>query len=134
MSASKSLATLEDGGRKLRPRQGLAVEAGSRSRGRIFLFPDRIAVANPGRLPNTLVPEDLYAGCQPVRRNQMLAGFLRDFTSPLTQRAYMEARGEGFLTLLRECRQIGARRPDLSMVGDSVRLEIYAARPVTSSA
>jgi predicted HTH transcriptional regulator len=98
---------------------------------RVFLFPDRIAVANPGRLPNTLVPEDLYAGCQPVRRNQMLAGFLRDFASPLTQRAYMEARGEGFLTLLRECRELGARRPELATVGDSVRLEIFAARPVT---
>ncbi|MCP3961689.1 MAG: hypothetical protein GY719_27935 [bacterium] len=101
---------------------------------RVFLFPDRIVVASPGRLPNTLTPEDLYAGCQPVRRNQMLAGFLRDYTSPLTQRAYMEARGEGFLTLLRECREIGARRPELTTVGDSLRLEIFAARPVTSAA
>ncbi len=95
---------------------------------RVFLFPDRIAIASPGRLPNTLVPEDLYAGCQPVRRNQMLAGFLRDYTSPLTLRAYMEARGEGFLTLLRECREIGARRPELTTVGDSLRLEIFAVQ------
>ncbi len=95
---------------------------------RVFLFPDRISIASPGRLPNTLVPEDLYAGCQPVRRNQMLAGFLRDYTSPLTQRAYMEARGEGFLTLLRECRDVGAARPELTTVGDSLRLEIFAAR------
>lgn len=100
---------------------------------RVFLFPDRITISSPGRLPNTLTPEDLYAGCQPVRRNQMLAGFLRDYTSPLTQRAYMEARGEGFLTLLRECRKIGARRPELTTVGDSVRLEIFAARPSPST-
>lgn len=95
---------------------------------RVFLFPDRILISSPGRLPNSLVPDDLYAGCQPVRRNQMLAGFLRDFTSSLTQRAYMEARGEGFLTLLRECREIGAKRPELTTVGDSLRLEIFAAR------
>ncbi len=95
---------------------------------RVFLFPDRIEISSPGRLPNTLVPEDLFAGCQPVRRNQMLAGFLRDYTSPLTQRAYMEARGEGFLTLVRECRQLGARAPELTMVGDSLRLTIFAAR------
>jgi predicted HTH transcriptional regulator len=100
---------------------------------RVFLFPDRIVIASPGRLPNTLTPEDLYAGCQPVRRNQMLAGFLRDYTSPLTQRAYMEARGEGILTLLRECREIGARRPELTTVGDSLRLEIFAARPVATT-
>ena len=64
---------------------------------RVFVFDDRIEISNPGKLHNTLTPEDLFAGCQPVRRNQMLAGFLRDYTSPFTERAYMEARGEGFL-------------------------------------
>jgi len=95
---------------------------------RVFLFPDRIEIASPGRLPNTLTPEDLFAGCQPVRRNQMLAGFLRDYTSPLTQRAYMEARGEGFLKLVRECREVGAPEPKLEVVGDGLRLMIYSAQ------
>ena len=98
---------------------------------RVFLFSDRIMISSPGHLPNSLTPEDLYAGCQPVRRNQMLAGFLRDYTSPLTERSYMEARGEGFLKLVRECEAIGAPRPRLTTVGDSLCLEIFAAYPVT---
>jgi len=93
---------------------------------RVFLFPDRIEISSPGRLPNTLTPADLFAGCQPVRRNQMLAGFLRDYTSPLTQRSYMEARGEGFLTMVRECQKIAGRPPALEVIGDSVRLTIFA--------
>jgi len=97
---------------------------------RLFLFPDRIEISSPGRLPNTLTPADLFAGCQPIRRNQMLAGFLRDYTSPLTQRSYMEARGEGFLAMVRECQKVSGRRPALDVIGDSVRLTIFAAAPV----
>jgi ATP-dependent DNA helicase RecG len=37
-----------------------------------------VLIRNPGGLHNTLTEENLYAGCQPVRRNQILAGFLRD--------------------------------------------------------
>ncbi len=94
---------------------------------RVFLFGDRIEVSNPGKLHNTLTPGDLFAGCQPVRRNQMLAGFLRHFQSPLTGVAYMEGRGEGFLTMVRECERTSGRKPDLKVVGDSVRLTIFAA-------
>jgi predicted HTH transcriptional regulator len=95
---------------------------------RVFLFPDRVEVSSPGGLPNTLTPGDLFAGCQPIRRNQMLAGFLRDYTSPVTGRAYMEARGEGFLAMVRECERVAGRRPDITVIGDSVRLTIFARR------
>jgi predicted HTH transcriptional regulator len=94
---------------------------------RVFLFPDRIEISNPGGLHNTLKPSDLFAGCQPVRRNQMLAGFLRDYISPVTQRSYMEGRGEGFLTMVRECKKISNRLPELEIIGDSVKLTIWAA-------
>jgi ATP-dependent DNA helicase RecG len=94
---------------------------------RLFIFPDRIEISNPGRLHNTLQPADLFAGCQPVRRNQMLAGFLREYVSPITQRSYMEGRGEGFLTMVRECERISGKRPDLEIIGDSVRLTIWGA-------
>lgn len=90
------------------------------------MFPERIEISNPGGLHNTLVPEDLYAGCQPYRRNQLLAGFLRDFVSPVTDRSYMEARGEGFLMLVRESERVSGRRPLLEQVGDAVRLTIYS--------
>jgi predicted HTH transcriptional regulator len=94
---------------------------------RLFIFPDRIEISNPGRLHNTLTPSDLFAGCQPVRRNQMLAGFLRDYISPITRRSYMEGRGEGFLTMVRECKKISNRLPRLEIIGDSVKLTIWAA-------
>lgn len=94
---------------------------------RLFIFPDRIEISNPGRLHNTLSPSDLFAGCQPVRRNQMLAGFLRDYISPITQRSYMEGRGEGFLTMVRECKKISNRLPQLEIIGDSVKLTIWSA-------
>ena len=93
---------------------------------RVFLFDDRIEISNPGKLHNTLSPEDLFAGCQPVRRNQMLAGFLRDYQSPVTGKAYMEMRGEGFLAMVRECERFSGRKPDLAVIGDSVKVTIYS--------
>jgi predicted HTH transcriptional regulator len=93
---------------------------------RVFLFPDRIEIWNPGSLHNTLTTEDLYRGCQPIRRNQLLAGFMRDYTSPVSGRSYMESRGEGFLALVRESERVSGRRPELSVQGQAVRLTIYA--------
>jgi predicted HTH transcriptional regulator len=98
---------------------------------RVYLFPDRIEIWNPGVLHNTLTEEDLYRGCQPIRRNQLLAGFLRDFVSPLTGRSYMEARGEGFLNLVRESERVSGRRPDLQVQGQAVHLTIYSGPPAS---
>lgn len=97
---------------------------------RVFIFPDRVEIWNPGGLHNTLTTEDLYRGCQPIRRNQLLAGFMRDYVSPLTDRSYMESRGEGFLTLIRESEKVSGLRPDLQVQGQAVRLTIYAAPPL----
>ncbi len=94
----------------------------------IRMFPDRIEFQNPGALYNTLTIENLYAGCQPVRRNQLLAGFMRDYKSALTGRSYMEARGEGFLNLVRDSLRLSGRRPELEQIGEATRLTIYAAR------
>jgi len=74
---------------------------------RVLVFDDRIEISNPGGLHNTLRPENLFAGAQPYRRNQALAGFLRDYESPITGRALMESRGESFLMLVRETRALG---------------------------
>ena len=94
----------------------------------INMFPDRIVFRNPGSLYNQLTPEMLYAGCQPVRRNQILAGFLRHYVSPVTGGAYMEAIGEGFLNLVRASERLSGRRPLLEDIGTGMRLTIYAAR------
>ena len=94
----------------------------------INMYPDRIVFQNPGLLYNQLTPEMLYAGCQPVRRNQILAGFLRYYVSPVTGGAYMEAIGEGFFNLVRASERLSGRRPLLEDIGSGMRLTIYAAR------
>ena len=94
----------------------------------IRLFPDRIEFRNPGALYNTLTVENLYAGCQPVRRNQLLAGFMRDYRSAVTGGSFMEARGEGFLNLVRDSVALSGRRPELEQIGDATKLTIYAAQ------
>ena len=94
----------------------------------IRLFPDRIEFRNPGALYNTLTVENLYAGCQPVRRNQLLAGFMRDYKSTVTGGSFMEARGEGFLNLVRDSQRLSGRRPELDQIGDAIKLTIHAAQ------
>ena len=95
----------------------------------VTLFPDRLEIRNPGGLHNSLTEENLYAGCQPVRRNQILAGFLRDYESPATGRRYMETRGEGFLTLVNRSIALSGRRPELVNMGGAVKLTLFAAGP-----
>jgi predicted HTH transcriptional regulator len=92
---------------------------------RVYAFDDRVEITNPGRLHNTLTPENLFAGCHPVRRNQMLAAFLFESENPVTGKRYMEMSGAGFRLLLRECSLIGAPMPRLEIVGDSVKLTVY---------
>lgn len=41
--------------------------------------------------------------------------------------AYMESRGEGFLTLVRESERVSGRRPEIRVVGQAVCLTIHAA-------
>ena len=94
----------------------------------IILFPDRIELQNPGALDNPLTIENLYAGCQPARRNQFLAGFMRGYKSTLTGNSYIEGRGEGFLKLVRDSERLSGRRPLLEQMGDATKLTIYAAR------
>ena len=90
-------------------------------------FPHRLEIQNPGGLHNTLTEENLYAGCQPIRRNQQLAGFMRDYESPITGTSFMEARGEGFLNLVRDSIAISGKRPEIKRIGEAVKLTIFAA-------
>ena len=92
------------------------------------MFPDRIEFQNPGALYNTLTIENLYAGCQPARRNQFLTGFMRYYESPVTGSSFLEARGEGFLNLVRDSLRLSGRRPELEQIGEATKLTIYAAQ------
>ena len=52
---------------------------------------------------------------------------MRDYMSPLTGTSYMEARGEGFLNLVRGSQRLSGRRPELEQIGHATKLTIYAA-------
>ena len=92
----------------------------------INVFPDRLEIKNPWGLHNTLKPEDLYAGCQPMRRNQHLSGFFRDFPSPVSGRSLMEAPGVGFLSLVRESKALSGCIPSFESIGQGIKLTIFA--------
>lgn len=94
----------------------------------IRMFPDRIEFQNPGALYNTLTIENLYAGCQPARRNQFITGFMRYYKSPVTGSTFLEGRGEGFLNLVRDSLRLSGQRPELEQIGAATKLTIYAAQ------
>ena len=96
----------------------------------VRIFWNRIEIQSPGGLHNTLTEESLYTGCQPIRRNQLLAGFMRDFPSPITGTSFMEARGEGFLNLVRDSEALSGKKPKIERIGEAVKLTIYAAEEV----
>ena len=93
----------------------------------IRLFPDRIEFQNPGALHYTLTVENLYTGCHPVRRNELLAGFLHAYKSPVTGGSFLQAMGDGFLNLARDSQHLSGRRPELTQIGQATKLTIYAA-------
>ncbi len=99
---------------------------------RVQVFSDRIEVTSPGRLPNSLVPEDLFAGAQPLRRNQVLVGFLTHMPGPWSGRVLMESMGEGFLTMVRESEELSGRRPELRLQTEAVTVIIFAASARTA--
>lgn len=106
--------------------------AGAQIRVQIFL--DRVEVTSPGRLPNSLIPEDLFAGAQPVRRNQVLVGFLADRWLTFSETALMEGMGEGFLTIVRESERLSDRTPELRQHTEAVTVTMFSAAPTFSEA
>jgi predicted HTH transcriptional regulator len=94
---------------------------------RVVILDERIEISNPGGLHNTLRPENLFAGAQPYRRNQALAGFLRDYQSPISGRALMESRGEGFLMLVRETHALGG---EVGLDAQPEAVKLVLKRPV----
>jgi ATP-dependent DNA helicase RecG len=87
---------------------------------RLFVFSDRIEVRSPGRLPNSVVLENIKFGVH-AERNRRIAALL-------TQLGYMSAIGTGVPRLIiRLSRQLSGREPEYSLVGEELRLQIWAA-------
>lgn len=91
----------------------------SGSQVRLFIFDDCIEVRSPGRLPNSVTLENIRLGVH-AERNRAIATLL-------TQLGYMSAIGTGIPRLIiRLSRQLSGREPEFSLVGEEVRVRIWA--------
>ncbi|MFQ5856084.1 MAG: ATP-binding protein [Anaerolineae bacterium] len=91
------------------------------SQTRIFAFADRIEVRSPGRLPNTVTLDNIRVGLH-AARNPVLY-------THLTQMGYMKRVGIGIPTLVRLSRELSGRDPHFELVGEELRLTIWARLP-----
>jgi len=86
---------------------------------RLFVFPNRIEVRSPGRLPNSITLDNIKLGVH-AERNRALATLL-------TQLGYMSAIGTGVPRLImRLSRQLAGRDPEFELVGEELRVRIWA--------
>ena len=91
---------------------------------RLFLFADRLELYSPGKLPNTMTLEEM-----PYRvftRNQLLVNFLSRIPGKRTGRVFLESRGEGVRKILEASEAHSGRRPDYELLGEELRLTIWA--------
>ncbi len=86
---------------------------------RLFVFADRVEVRSPGRLPNSITLDNIRLGVH-AERNRRLATLL-------TQLGYMSAIGTGIPRLIiRLSRLLSAREPEFELVGEELRVRIWA--------
>jgi ATP-dependent DNA helicase RecG len=92
---------------------------------RVFIFSDRLEIRSPGRLPNSVTLENIKLGVH-AERNRRIATLL-------THLGYMSAIGTGIPRLIiRLTRQLSGREPEYSLVGEELRLCVWAAGGPTS--
>ena len=70
------------------------------------VFPDRVEVTSPGRLPNLMTAEAVRAGGGPRSRNEMIANLFVEFQ-------LMEKRGRGWLLMRKAMQKFNGTEPDL---------------------
>ena len=108
------------------------------SRIRLSMFADRIEINSPGGLPNNLAVDTL--AMRQSTRNEALASALGRLPVGTVRgagdrRYFMERRGDGVPTILRETRALSGRLPEYRLIGGSdLFLTIPAAENVPSPA
>ena len=99
---------------------------------RLFIFSDRLELYSPGALANTLTVETLQDN--QATRNELLARLLSEVTTgnelgeQVKRKYLLERRGEGVGIILRESKQLSGRSPVYEMLGEELRLIIFAAK------
>lgn len=82
----------------------------------VSLYPDRLEISNPGGFPGTVTAENVIRHA-PVRRNDLLAGVLRDLGS-------VDRTGRGVKGIFAESLRTGKRCPYFGREATVVRLSI----------
>jgi len=95
---------------------------------RLHMFSDRLVIASPGTLVNTLELDELEL--RQATRNQLIATLLA--RCPVDQHGVerammMDKRGEGVPLIVRESEELSGKRPEYELVGEELQLTIYAA-------
>lgn len=83
---------------------------------RVFFYPDRIEVRNPGLLPPELELEELKRGiARSEPRNPVIATVLRDLPE-----GYMDKMGSGIAFMLKEMQRLGKPEPEFKELGEFI--------------
>jgi len=97
---------------------------------RLHMFSDRLVIASPGALVNTLEVDDLEL--RQATRNQLIATLLARCTinhDQVERAMMMDKRGEGVPLIVRESEELSGKRPEYQLAGEELQLTIYAAVP-----
>lgn len=109
----------------------------SSSKIRLFMFSDRLEIYSPGELANTVTVDTLLYN--QATRNELLARLLsevsidEDMNRQLNRRKFLEMRGEGVKTILRESKALNSREPTYKMHSKELLLTIFAAEPTPAT-
>jgi len=95
---------------------------------RLHMFSDKLVIASPGALVNTMEVDDLELRQAP--RNHLITSLLARCTvdHPTIERnLMMDKRGEGVPVIMDEAKRMGAPRPEYKIIGEELQLTIFAA-------
>ena len=110
-------------------------KAGSKIR--LFMFAERLELYSPGALANTLTVDDLPYN--QATRNEILARLLSEITlndgvgAQVTRRHFLERRGDGVGIILNESKRLSGKTPVYELLGEELRLTIFAAKSLQES-
>ena len=99
---------------------------------RLFIYLDRLELYSPGALANTLTVETLQYN--QATRNELLTRLLSEITTgndmdeEVKRKYLLERRGEGVGIILNESKMLSNRSPVYEMLGEELRLTIFAAK------
>ena len=100
---------------------------------RLFMFDDRLELYSPGALANTVTVDNLRYS--QATRNELLARLLSEVTldddmgRQVSQRHFLERRGEGVGIILNESEALSGMTPEYELFDEELRLTIFAAKP-----